>query len=85
MIYISDEVMMGTIEGYMTIKTFHVTLVDLVCNITDIVETYRHNRELLEEMTGLLQKSSTEACKHLETFLELKANQKNLLHTKKQE
>ena len=76
---ISDEVLMGTIEGHMTLKTMFVSFSDLFQNITDIVEIHRYNRELLEKLTDLLQSSSTEACKHLETFLKLKSN---LLHKK---
>ena len=76
---ISEEVLMGTIEGYMTVNTF---VVSWHHNITNIVETHHYNRNLLEEFSNLLQNSSTETCKHLETILKLKAGQKNLLHKK---
>ena len=77
---VSDEILMGTIERYMTIKLVFVSWVDLVLNITNIVEISHYNIELLEKLTDLLQNSSTEVCKLFETVLKLKANQKNFLH-----
>ena len=65
---ISDEVLMGTIEGYMTVNTFVVSW----HHIANIVETHHYNRKLLKKLTNLLQNSSIEACKHLETILKLK-------------
>ena len=76
---ISDEVLMGTIEGYMTVNTFFVSWHH---NITNIVETHHYNRKLLEKLTNLLQNSSIEACRHLGTILNINASQKNLLHKK---
>ena len=73
---VSEEVLMGTIEEYMTIKTVLVSWVDLVLNITNIVEISHYNIELLEKLTDLLQNSSTEVCTLFETVLKLKANQK---------
>ena len=71
---VSEEVLMGTIERYMTMKTLFVSWVGLVLNITNIVEISHYNIELLEKLTDLLQNSSTEVCKLFETVLKLKAN-----------
>ena len=62
----------------MTVNTFVVSW----HHIANIVETHHYNRKLLEKLTNHLQNSSIEACRHLETILNINASQKNLMHKK---
>jgi len=65
---ISDEVMMGTIEEYIILRSIVVEWFDLVKNITCIVRICNLNREDLEVWAAFLKNGSAEACEQLEVL-----------------
>jgi len=74
---ISEDVLIGSIEEYLTFETSVMSRLVLIDKITEVVKTYQFSREVLMEWTALLQDGSSEACNQLETLVKLSGGAEN--------